>query len=295
MRVAVTGASGFIGGHLVPALRTAGHDVVRLVRRAPSAPDEVSWDPQSGVVDTAALGRVDAAIHLAGAGIGDRRWTTGYKRTVIDSRVEGTSTLARALAAMDPRPAVLVSASGIGYYGETGPTPTDESGPLDDTFAAQVCQQWESAADPAREAGIRVVHPRSAPVIARRGGAYGRLRLVLRTGLGGPLGSGRQYWSWITLEDEIRAMLFALEQARLEGPVNFVAPNPVTNAELMRACARALHRPALVPVPAFALRLVLGEFATELLISQRIVPRKLLDAGFSFTHAEIDEAAKTLA
>lgn len=295
MRIAVTGASGFLGGHLVPALRAAGHDVVTLVRRAPSSSAEVRWDPAAGLIDTASLGRVDAAVHLAGVGIGDRRWSRRYKHEVIASRVQGTTTLARALAAMEPAPQVLVSASGIGYYGDTGPMLTDESGPSGTTFAAEVCRQWELAAAPAVEAGVRVVLARSAPVIARHGGAYGRLRLVLQTGLGGPLGSGRQYWSWITVDDEIRAMLFALDETSLHGPVNFCAPTPVTNAELMRACARALHRPALVPVPAFVLRIVLGEFAGELLIDQRIVPRKLLDAGFTFMHSDINAAARILA
>ena len=295
MRIAVTGASGFIGGHLVPALRGAGHDVVRLVRRAPTAADEVRWDPTTGTVDTHALGHVDAVVHLAGPGIGERRWTRRYKHELITARVQGTATIARTLAAMNPRPQVLVSVSGIGYYGDTGSNPVEESAPSGATFAAETCRRWEGAAAPAVEADIRVVHPRSAPVMARRGGAFGRLRLVLNSGLGGPLGSGRQYWSWITIEDEIRSMLFALEDAHLHGPVNFCAPTAVTNAELMRACARALHRPALVPVPAFALRIVLGEFANELLINQRVVPRKLLDAGFTFSHPDIDGAARTLA
>jgi uncharacterized protein (TIGR01777 family) len=268
--------------------------VVRLVRRPASAPDEVRWDPAAGEIDEAALGHVDAAVNLAGAGVGDHRWTASYKRELMASRVDATSTIARALARMQPTPRVLVSASAVGWYGDTGREPVDETGAPGRTYLAEICRRWEQAAAPAADAGIRVVHPRSALIMAARGGAFGRLRLALLTGLGGPLGSGRQYWSWITIDDEVRALQFLLGHESLSGPVNLSAPVPVTNAEVTRACARALHRPALVPVPAVALRTVLGEFATEMLIDQRVEPARLKESGFRFEHPDIDTAARAV-
>lgn len=298
MRVAVTGASGLIGGALVPHLRAQGHDVVRLVRRPSGAPDEVTWDPVGGSVDTAALGAVQGVIHLAAAPIGpetfqsillgDNRWTEEYKTTVRDSRVQGTATLARALAALDTPPAVLVSASAIGYYGDTGDTAVDESAPAGTSFAAGVAVAWEAAADPARDAGIRVVHPRTGLVVSGRGGAWGKLWPIFRLGGGGRLGTGRQWWSFISLRDEVRALEYLL--SNLEGPVNLTAPNPVTNAQVTKAMGALLHRPTVVPVPRKALELVLGEFASEVLGSIRVTPRALVDAGFTFEDPTIDAA-----
>lgn len=294
MKIAVTGASGFLGSALVPALRSDGHEVLRLVRRAGRAPDEVRWDPAAGQLDGSALRGVEAAISLAGAGVGDKRWRPAYKQVIRSSRVDTTSTLSRALAALDPPPRVLLSGSAIGYYGDTGARAIDESGPAGATFLAGVVRDWEAAARPAQDAGIRVVFLRTGLVMDSSGGAFARLFPLLRLGLGGPLGSGRQYWSWITLADTIRAMLFLLADDTLEGPVNLTAPEPVPNRELVRALGRAMHRPTLVPAPRPALRLVVGEFAGEILLSQRVLPRRLLDAGFAFESPDIATAARAV-
>jgi uncharacterized protein (TIGR01777 family) len=291
MKIAVTGASGLIGSSLVPYLRRQGHDVVSLVRRAPRSPSEVRWDPGSGDVDLSGLRGTDGVVHLAGAGVGDRRWTDAYKRTILSSRVDGTRTIARAMADLDPRPAVLVSGSAIGLYGERGDELLDEGSPGGSTFLSDVVRAWEGAADPARDAGIRVVHPRTGLVMARSGGAFGQLLPLLRLGLGGPIGSGRQWWSWITLRDEVRALAWLLEQP-VSGPVNLTAPAPARQRDVVGALARALHRPALLPAPALALRLVLGEFAGEVLASQRVVPTALQASGFRFEHPDLESAAR---
>lgn len=288
MRIAVTGASGLIGSALVPHLRGQGHEVRRLVRGVATAPDEVRWDPDRGTVDLAGLAGTDAVIHLAGAGVGDRRWTDAYKATIHDSRVLGTDTIARAMAELDPKPAVLVSGSAIGFYGDTGQEPVDESSPAGSGFLADVVVDWEAAADPAREAGIRVVHPRTGLVVAGRGGAWGRLWPLFRFGLGGRLGNGRQWWSYISLRDELAALAFLLEN--LDGPVNLTAPNPATNAEVTAAMGRLLKRPTVLPVPAKALELALGEFSSEVLGSARVLPARLLEAGFAFQDPTIDDA-----
>lgn len=293
MKVAVTGASGLIGTALVAALRSDGHDVVRLVRRAPVAADEAGWDPAAGAVDLDAIAGCDGVVHLAGAGVGDHRWTAAYKEKIRRSRVDGTGTIARAVGRLDPAPRVLVSASAVGYYGDTGDLPVDETAPRGNGFLADVVEGWERAADPARDAGIRVVHPRSGLVVAREGGAWARMLPLFRLGLGGRLGSGTQYWSFISLADEVRALRFLLDGA-LEGPVNLTAPSPATNAEVTRAMGRALHRPTALPVPAFALRTVLGEFSSEVLGSIRVLPTALTEAGFQWQHPDIAAAAATL-
>jgi len=294
MKIAVTGASGLIGTALVPALRRDGHEVLRLVRRPTQTPDEVTWDPAAGTVDLDRLAGTDAVVHLAGVGVGDRRWTAAHKADILASRVQGTRTVARAVATLDPRPAVLVSASAIGFYGDTGDREVDESAPAGTGFLAGVVQAWEAAADEARAAGVRVVHPRSGLVMSRKGGAWGRMLPLFRLGLGGRLGPGDQYWSYITLEDEVRALSFLLI-AGLSGPVNLTAPNPVTNAELTRAMGAALHRPTVFAVPGAALRLVLGEFSTEVLGSARVLPHALQRAGFAFKHPDVTTAVATIA
>lgn len=288
MRVAVTGASGLIGAALVDHLRAQGHEVQRLVRGVAKGPDEVAWDPDSGFVDISALHDVEAAVHLAGAGVGDHRWTDEYKAVIRDSRIRGTDTIARALAQLDQRPSVLVSGSAIGFYGDTGDRVVDESDPPGEGFLAGVVVDWEAAADPAREAGIRVVHPRTGLVVAGRGGAWGRLWPLFRLGVGGRMGSGRQWWSAISLRDELAALTHLL--STLEGPVNLVAPNPATNAEVARAMGRLLRRPTLLPVPAKALELVLGEFSSEILGSIRVRPTRLIESGFTFQDPTIDAA-----
>ena len=289
MRVAITGASGLIGSALVTHLRDHGHEVLRLVRRVAAGPDEVRWVPDEGYVDRDRLDGVDAIVHLAGAGVGDRRWTESYKATIYDSRVNGTLAIARAAAALEHRPGVLVSASAIGYYGDTGDREVDESDPAGSGFLSDVVRDWEAAADPAREAGIRVVHPRSGLVVAGHGGAWARLWPLFRLGVGGRLGSGRQWWSYISLRDEVRALthLLAIDFA---GPVNLTAPQAATNAEVTDAMGRLLHRPTVLPVPAKALELALGEFSSEILHSARVLPTRLQESGFQFEDPTIDRA-----
>jgi uncharacterized protein (TIGR01777 family) len=298
MRVAVTGASGLIGGALVQHLRARGDDVLRLVRGAPAAPDEVRWDPRTGYVDLVGLAGVDAVVHLAGAGVGDARWTEAYKAEIRDSRVLGTRTIATALTQLERPPQVLVSGSAIGFYGDTGSTAVDESAAPGDAFLSGVVVEWEDAADPAREAGIRVVHPRTGLVIAGRSRVFRGLKRpslslsllwpIFSLGVGGRLGSGQQWWSFISLRDEVRALTFLIDQ--LEGPVNLTAPNPVTNAEATKALGALLRRPSALPVPAAALKLILGEFSSEILGSTRVLPTKLLDAGFVFEDPTIEQA-----
>ncbi|WP_406287200.1 TIGR01777 family oxidoreductase [Embleya sp. NBC_00896] len=290
MRIAITGSTGLVGSALVRSLAADGHKVVRLVRRTPTGPDEVRWDPHAGTVDTASLGAVDAAVHLAGAGIGDRRWTAAYKRELRDSRVLGTAAISRALADLRPVPRVLLSGSAMGFYGDTGDRSVDETSSPGSGFLVDLCTEWEAATAPAREAGIRVAHLRTGLVVSRRGGAWGRMFPLFKAGLGGRLGSGRQYWSFISLADEIAAIRYLLDHEHIAGPVNLTAPHPVTNAEATKAMGRALHRPTVFAVPPFALRAVLGDFAGEILTGQRVLPKVLLDAGFTFEHPTVEDA-----
>jgi uncharacterized protein (TIGR01777 family) len=294
MKIAITGASGLIGTALVPVLRSDGHEVIRLVRRRPAAADEVTWDPRAGTVDLEGLAGVEAVVHLAGVGVGDKRWSEAHKKEILQSRVQGTKTISRAVANLDPKPSILVSASAIGYYGDTGDRAVDESAARGEGFLAEVVEAWEWSADAAREAGIRVVHPRSGLVMARKGGAWGRMLPLFRLGLGGRLGSGKQYWSFITLEDEVRALTFLLT-SDLSGPVNLTAPDPATNAEMTRAMGQALHRPTVFAVPAFALKTALGEFSGEVLGSARVLPHALQGAGFEFSHPDLGSAVATIA
>lgn len=295
MKVAVTGSTGLIGAALVDQLRQGGHQVVRLVRHPPRAADEVRWNPTGGDIDLAALAGVGAAVHLAGAGVGDRPLTDAYKRVVWDSRVLGTRTLVAALRQLDPLPSVLVCGSASGVYGDRGEEELTEDSPGGDGFMADLVRAWEAETVPAAEAGIRVPLARTTFVVSRQGGAFGRRLLpLLRLGLGGPIGSGRQWWAWMSLTDEVAALRFLLE-GELSGPVNLAAPKPERNADLMRAVAHAVHRPALLPAPGFALRLVLRDFADEILSSRRVLPRRLEQAGFSFTHPTIADAAAWVA
>lgn len=292
MRIAVTGASGLIGTALVPALREDGHDVVRLVRHSPGAPDEIEWDPTAGKLDPDALAEVDAVVHLSGAGVGDSRWTASYKQTILRSRVDTTTTLAEALAAAPPRPRVLLSGSAVGWYGDTGDTVVDETAPAGKGFLAGVCRAWEGATAAAEEAGVRVAHLRTGLVCSRDGGLLGRLSPLVKLGAGGRLGSGRQYQPWISLRDEVDAIRFLLT-ADVSGPVNLTGPEPVRQADFVAAMAEVLHRPAVVPAPAFALRIALGQFADEgVLIGQRAVPAVLTAHGFRFSHTDVRAALR---
>ncbi|MYQ47522.1 TIGR01777 family protein [Streptomyces sp. SID4985] len=291
-RIAVAGASGLIGSALVRSLRADGHEVVRLVRHEPRGEDEVRWDPERQTVDAAGLSGCDVVVNLAGAGVGDKRWTPEYKRLIRDSRVLGTATLAEAAAALPEPPRVFVNGSAIGYYGDTGDRITDESAPPGDGFLPSVCEEWEEAAAPVREAGVRTVFVRTGLVVASGGGAWGRLFPLFKAGLGGRLGDGRQYWSYIALHDEVAAIRHLIDRADLSGPFNLTAPDPLTNQEITEAMGRVLHRPTPFPVPAAVLRAVLGEMAGDVLGSQRVVPRRLLESGFAFAFPGIEDTIR---
>ncbi|MFF9085044.1 TIGR01777 family oxidoreductase [Streptomyces sp. NPDC014991] len=291
-RIAVAGASGLIGSALVRSLTADGHEVVRLVRRAPRGADEVRWDPGRSHVDPAGLAGCDVVVNLAGAGVGDRRWTPEYKRLLRDSRVRGTAALAEAVTALPEPPRVFVNGSAIGFYGETGDRVVDEEAPPGDGFLSRLCVEWEEAAAPVREAGVRTVFLRTGLVVARGGGAWARLFPLFRAGLGGRLGDGRQYWSYIALHDEVAAIRHLMDTGTLSGPFNLTAPEPLTNREITAAMSRVLRRPAVFAVPAPALRAALGEMAGDVLGSQRVVPKRLLESGFRFAFPGIDEAIR---
>ncbi len=289
MRVLISGASGLLGRALVSHLRADGCDVRRLVRRASQAPDEFTWDPAAGQLDPSALEGVDVVVNLSGAGLADHRWTDHYRRVLRASRVDSTRTITQAVAEADPKPRVLLNASAIGWYGDTGEhAVTEEAGP-GSGFLAELCREWEAAAEPADRAGLRVVFLRTGLVLTRQGGLLGPLLPLFRWGLGGRLGSGRQYMSWISLHDWLGAVRFLMSHD-VAGPVNLTAPYPVTNAEFTKALAQQLHRPVLFWVPGFALRIVMGEFGTESLASQRVLPDVLTRAGYRFTHSELPAA-----
>jgi uncharacterized protein (TIGR01777 family) len=279
----------------VPALREDGHEVLRLVRRTPRTSDEHRWDPAHHSIDPALLADADAVVNLAGVGVGDHRWTAAHKARVLASRLEATSTVSRALAAAaaaDPgRPRVLLSASAVGWYGDTGDRVVDETAPAGDDFLARTCVDWEAATAPAADAGIRVATLRTGLVLGR-GGLLGRIAPLFRLGLGGRLGSGRQWWPWISLTDEVAAIRFLLREP-VTGPVDLTAPNPVTNADFTRELGRVLSRPTVLTVPGPALRLAVGEFArVGILAGQRAVPAVLTGAGFSFTHPDLGAALR---
>lgn len=295
MRIAITGSSGLIGSALHDALVADGHAVTRLVRREPRAAGELRWDPRGAGGDLSALSGADAVVNLAGAGVGDRRWTPGYKAEIRDSRVEGTAALARALGGLAEPPKVLVSGSAVGYYGDAGDKALSEDAPAGSDFLARVCQDWEAATRPAEEAGIRTVHIRTGMVAAAEGGAFGRMLPLFRLGLGGRLGDGRQYWSLISLRDEVAAIRHLIDTPAVSGPVNLTCPEPATNAEVTALLAAALHRPALLPVPAFALRLALGEFADAgVLAGQRAIPDRLRASGFTFMDPTPESVVATM-
>ncbi|WP_127783371.1 TIGR01777 family oxidoreductase [Rhodococcus sp. X156] len=290
MRVVVAGSSGLIGTALVAHLRAGGHEVLRLVRRTAGAGDEHEWDPAAGHGADAALDGADAVVNLCGVGIGDKRWTGSYKQQIRDSRIAPTEVLARAVLAQGVP--TFLSASAVGYYGDTGDAVVTEASPAGPDFLSQVCADWEGAALPAA-AAARVVLLRTGLVLAPSGGLLGRLKPLYSLGLGGRLGSGRQYYPWVSLDDQVAAIAFALENPAISGPMNVTGPAPVTNAEFSRALAAVLHRPAPWVVPGFALRAVLGEFATEgVLAGQRAVPAVLQQAGYRFRHADVASALR---
>lgn len=295
MRIAVSGASGLIGSALVPALEASGHEVVRLVRREPQERNEVAWDPNRGTIDADALAGVDGVVNLSGATIG-RRWTAGRKAEILDSRVKSTKLLAETLASLVSGPRVLVCAGGIGIYGDRGDAILTEESETGTGFLADVGRAWDSAAQPARTAGIRVVNFRQGLVLAGEGGALGRMLTPFKLGVGGRIGSGKQWWSWVSMDDLIAAYRFALE-GELGGAVNLVSPSPATNAQFVKALGKALHRPSVFPLPSVAVRTMFGEMGEAVLLKgQRALPARLLDAGFSFEYPELEPAlARALA
>jgi uncharacterized protein len=293
-RVAITGATGLIGGALADALTRDGLRVHRVTRSAAKAgPDDVVWDPAKGTIDAAKLEGVDAVVHLAGEPIGASRWSDETKRRILDSRVQGTDLIARTVASLDDPPTVLLSGSAIGYYGDRGDEVLTETSTPGDDFLAEVTQAWEAAAAPAVDAGIRVVHPRTGVVIAKEGPLIEKVELPFRLGVGGRVGSGRQYVAWIALEDEVRALALLLDRNDLRGPVNLTAPEPVTNAELTRVLGQVLRRPTLLPIPVLAIKALYGEMGESLAtVSQRAHPTRLLEAGFEFVHPDLASALR---
>jgi uncharacterized protein (TIGR01777 family) len=293
MEVLVTGASGFIGSALVPTLATGGHSVRRLVRRVPAREDEFRWDPAAGDVEPAALESLEAAVHLAGETVAGR-WTKDKKERILRSRVDGTRSLSEALARLERPPRVLVAASAIGYYGDRGDEELTEESSSGNGFLAEVVREWEAASRPAEEAGVRVVRLRFGIVLSPAGGALKTMLTPFRLGVAGKLGSGRQWMSWVSIDDVVGAIQYALVTDELAGVANTVAPNPVTNAEFTKTLGRVLRRPTLLAVPGPALRLALGEFSREALSSARVAPRRLLESGYEFRHPELEPALRHL-
>ncbi len=293
LRIAVTGASGLVGSRLVPFLAAGGHEVLRLVRRQPKAADEIRWDPESGEVDIDALDGVDAVIHLAGESIASGRWTETRKRRIRSSRVDGTRTISQAVAGMQRPPRVLISASAIGYYGDRGDTTVDEDSEPGDDFLADVCVAWEDETRPAIDAGVRVVNPRIGIVLAADGGALAAMLPAFRLGAGGRVGSGKQWMSWIAIDDLIGILYHCLADESCSGPINAVSPSPVTNRELTSTLASVIHRPSVLPLPAFAVRTLLGEMGDQLLLtSTRVRPARLEATSFEFQHPVLEDALR---
>jgi uncharacterized protein (TIGR01777 family) len=292
MRVAITGSSGLIGSALAAALLADGQEVTRLVRRAPQRPGEVRWDPQmaGGRIAPGALDGIDAVVNLSGAPVAGGRWTQARKQLLRASRIQSTTALVSALTRAERRPSVLLSGSAVGWYGDTGDREVDESAPAGAGFLADLVRDWEAAAQPARQAGLRVATLRSGIVLSRRGGMLGPLLPLFRLGLGARIGDGTQYISWISVTDHVAAVRYLLDHAEIDGPVNLTAPAPVTNTEFTADLARAVRRPALLRVPAPLVRAGLGELSGELLGSQRVLPGRLLAGGFAFSHPDLASA-----
>jgi uncharacterized protein (TIGR01777 family) len=292
MKILITGSTGLIGAALLPALRGAGHEVVGLPRTSSSSR---GWNPATGAIDAVSLDHADAIVHLAGANIGECRWTSSRKQLILESRVGPTTALSRFLASNATHRPTLIVASAVGFFGDRGDEWLDETSPAGDGFLAGVVEQWEASTKPAVEAGIRVVKLRFGIILTPNGGALKRMLLPFRFGLGGRIGHGRQYWSWVGLDDVIGAVQHVLRHSEINGPVNVVSPNPVTNSEFTRTLARVMSRPSVFPLPAFAARLVLGEMADELLLySARVKPAKLSTSGYQFRGTNLDETLRQL-
>ncbi|MDZ7289650.1 MAG: TIGR01777 family oxidoreductase [candidate division KSB1 bacterium] len=296
MNILVTGSTGMLGTMLIDSARAAGHRITRLVRSPlQSSEPAVHWNPEAGILNAGDLEGFDAVFHLAGESIAGGRWTRAKKAKILGSRVQGTRLLSETLAQLAKPPKVFVSASAIGYYGNRGNEILREESASGTGFLPEVCQAWEKAANPARQKGIRVVHPRMGVILSSQGGALAKMLLPFKLGLGGVMGNGRQYWSWVSLEDVIGVFQHMLTTEELDGPVNVVAPNPVTNREFTKVLGRVLSRPTVFPLPAFAIKLVLGEMAQALLLdSARVEPAKLLATGYKFKHADLESALRHL-
>jgi uncharacterized protein len=293
MNVLVSGATGLIGSALIPELEAGGHSVTRLTR-SPRSDEDVGWDPDAGTIEGDLAG-ADIVVHLAGESIAEGRWTSEKKRRILESRQKGTRLLAEKIAGLPAPPSVMVSVSAIGYYGDRGNELLTEESEPGDLFLSRVCLEWEAAAEPAREAGVRVVHPRFGIVLSTEGGALGTTLPIFKLGGGGKIGSGKQYWSWVSLDDVVGAILHAIETDALSGPVNVTAPDPPTNAEYTRVLGRVLNRPTFFTVPAPAARIALGGMADELLLaSARVEPAKLEETGYEYRHPELEGALRNL-
>ncbi len=297
MKILISGASGLVGTHLIPTLREKGHEIHRLVRKAPRGADEIEWDAQKGLrpEEQAKLENFDAVVHLAGDNVASESWSAAKKRRIKESRTVGTRVLVEALGRCQTPPQILVSASAIGFYGDRGDEVLTEESPPGEGFFPEVCSEWEREAEKAADFGARVVMPRIGVVLTKDGGALEKMLTPFKFGVGGTIGGGRQYMSWIALADLIRIFHFALEKNDLRGPVNATAPNPSTNEEFTKALGRALNRPTVLPVPEFAVKLMFGEMGQTLLLEGcRVVPRRLLDAGFEFEHADLEQTLKSV-
>jgi uncharacterized protein (TIGR01777 family) len=291
MTILITGASGFLGTALTALLKSKGHEVRRMGRSS----GDVKWNPEAGSIEAAKMEGFDAVVHLAGENIAGKRWSEEQKRKIRDSRVKGTRLLAETLAGLQRPPKVLVSASAIGFYGNRGDEALTEDSKPGTDFLSNVCKEWEEAAEPAARKGIRVVFIRTGIVLSKDGGAIAKMLMPFKMGVGGKIGDGRQYMSWIALSDECRVILHAIETESIKGPVNSVAPNPVRNAEFTKAMGAALHRPTIFPMPAFAARIALGEMADALLLSSaKVLPKRLMQSGFKFDHTDIHETLKSI-
>lgn len=291
--VVITGASGLIGTKLTKAFEADGKRVLRAVRRPAKTDQEVSWDPANGTIERDKLEGVEAVVHLAGAGIAAKRWTESYKKTILESRVQGTTLIAETIASLENKPRVFACASAIGYYGDRGNTELDENATSGEGYLPDVCVEWEKSCEAALAAGIRTVNMRIGVVLSTEGGALKEMLMPFKLGGGGILGNGKQYFSWIELDDIVRAMQFVVGNESLSGPVNLVSPNPVTNREYTKTLGRVLSRPTILPMPAFAARLLFGEMADALLLaSTRVVPSELTQAGFNYQHAELEPALR---
>ena len=290
MKIAVTGASGLIGSAFVKAANARGDEVLKLVRRKPKTADQIFWDPTTGQIDHLLLDGVDAIVHLAGAGVGERRWSEKYKKEILDSRVNSTKLIVKAIARMHRPPKVLVSASAIGFYGDTAESSVDENAPAGTGFLPEVCLAWEAAAKPAKQYGVRVVHPRTGLVLSRKGGLLKKLYPLFFFGLGGKIGNGKQFWSCISLNDQVRALFHLIENEKISGGVNLVMPEAVTNKEFVKTLGKIMKRPTIFSVPAIALKIALGEFSSDVLGSIKVAPSKLIVNDFQFDESNLTSA-----